>query len=304
MICIRKIIYLLPVFNFISYIQANVIDDKLLGIVKVSKANVRDRNIPLDKYIVDSYSLETVVELEYCDRYDWCKLKDKNLYMSKVALGTMVTSNKVDMNTTVTPEQADLEQVSEPVETPCIKLTQIDVDENEILDRQTQDRILKPYMHKCVDANTVKGILQTISQYYIKEGYITTKPYLKEQDIKDSQLDVSVSIGLVEDIVDAKTKEPNGRIYTAFILQKGELLNLRDLETSLEMVNRVPSVDAKFDILPGTQSGSSIVQVNTQETRPYHLTLGAIGEKSSYDNDPYLTADASIDNPLNIRLLA
>ncbi len=273
---------------------------QMLGVVKIETAKVRKKASPASKYIVDHYSLGTVVELEYCDRYDWCKLKDKNLYISKVALGTMVTSNKVERNTAIAPEQAELEQVSQPVETPCIKLTRIDVDENEILDRQTQDEMLKPYLHKCVDANTIRSILQTISQFYINLGFITTKPYIKEQDIKDEQLDISVSKGVVEKIIDAESKEPNGKIYTAFIGQKDELLNLRDLETSLEMVNRVPSVDAKFEIVPGTQPGSSIVQVNTQETRPYHLTLGAIGEKSSYDNDPYLTADASIDNPLNI----
>ncbi len=59
-------------------------DEKLVAIVKVSKAKVQDRAYPSSKYVVDYYNLGTVIELEYCDKYDWCKLKEKNLGMSPI----------------------------------------------------------------------------------------------------------------------------------------------------------------------------------------------------------------------------
>ncbi|WP_373003479.1 ShlB/FhaC/HecB family hemolysin secretion/activation protein [Sulfurimonas sp.] len=182
----------------------------------------------------------------------------------------------------------------------CIKLKQIDVDDSEILDAKTKDKLFEKYYGQCLEAATFKSIINSLSKYYIDSGYITTKPYLKEQSILDGQVDISVSKGIVEDIIDANTSKTNDKIKTAFVLQKDNPLNLRDLETSLEMMNRVPSTDAKFEIKAGTKHGSSIVEIKTKETFPLHLDIGATGEKNIYDDSLYLTAVVSLDNPLKI----
>ncbi|MGD9718619.1 MAG: ShlB/FhaC/HecB family hemolysin secretion/activation protein [Sulfurimonadaceae bacterium] len=275
----------------------------LVGVVKVPSAKVRSVPFPNSKYITDVYLLGTVMELEGCDNYDWCKIVGKKLYLSKADLGTMrihpyekksiSAKVSVEQNTTKTYEYKQ----SVPI---CIKLKRIDVDEFNVFSQDKKKDLLTQYLNTCVNEELIKSILQTISQFYINKGYITTKPYLKEQDINDEQLDISISKGVVEKIIDSKTKEPNGKIYTAFVGQKGELLNLQDLETSLEMINRVPSINAEFDIKPGTYNGSSIIEVDIKDERSYHLRLGATGENNAYDDNPYLTADASIDNLFNL----
>ena len=141
----------------------------------------------------------------------------------------------------------------------CIALKKINVDENEILDYKTQEKLLNKDIGKCLDKEVLNSVLNSISKYYINSGYITTKPYLKEQSILDGEIDISISKGILEDIVEINATRSNSNIKTAFIFQKDEPLNLRDLETSLEMMNRVPSVDAKFEIKPGTTQGGSIV---------------------------------------------
>ena len=182
----------------------------------------------------------------------------------------------------------------------CIELRKINVDENEILDYKTQEKLFKKDIGKCLDREVIKNILNSISKYYIDSGYITTKPYLTEQNVLDGEVDISVSKGILEDIVELNATRSNSNIVTAFLFQKDEPLNLRDLETSLEMMNRVPSVDAKFEIKPGTSQGSSIVEVKTKKSFPIHLNIGVTGERTIYDENPYLTAELSVDNPLNI----
>ncbi|HEY9203758.1 MAG TPA: ShlB/FhaC/HecB family hemolysin secretion/activation protein [Sulfurimonas sp.] len=182
----------------------------------------------------------------------------------------------------------------------CTQLLQITVDENDIFDKDAQDKFLRSYLGSCIDSALLQNILNTVSQYYIDKGNITTKPYFKEQNILDGKLEISVLKGYVEDIIHSETNSSDGRIATAFLFQKGELLNLRDLETSLEMMNRVPSYSSKFSIKPGTQTGKSIVSIQTQKEAPYRLMLGAVGEKDGYENNPYLNVDLSIDNLLNI----
>ncbi|MDA3946724.1 MAG: POTRA domain-containing protein [Helicobacteraceae bacterium] len=294
--------------------------EKFIGVIKIKSAKAYGKPLPDRKYVIGSYSLGTFVELESCDRYDWCKVSNQELYISKAALGTMyVPAEAYDRNAPVYPkiegnrsvepeakEEKKYEEIPDKQKVPqtkvasCIRLKHIDLDENDILNHDSQDELFKDYYSQCIDSNRLKAILNDISRFYIDAGYITTKPYLKEQDVLDGQLDISVLRGYIENIVNAETKESNWKIKTAFILQKGEILNLRDLETSLEMVNRVPSSNSRFEIMPGTSQGQSIVQIKENDALPYHLQLGVTGEQAINDNNPYLTALFSIDNLLNI----
>ncbi|RLA76398.1 MAG: hypothetical protein DRG78_19095 [Epsilonproteobacteria bacterium] len=281
------------------------IDKKIVGIVKVSKAKVQNRAFPNSKYVVDYYNLGTVIDLEYCDKYDWCKLKEKNLYISKASLGVIsfFPEEIKKIKKLTVPQQNIVRAVKVKETTPtqkCIKLKRINLDENDILDSKAQEKLFTPYYDRCLSSKTIKTFLSDISKYYMDEGFITKKPYLKEQTVLDGEIDVSISKGIVEDIIDANSSSSEAYIKTAFIFQKDESLNLRDLETSLEMINRVPSRDASFEIKPGTLQGSSIVEIKKKDNFPVHLNIGVTGEKSIRDENPYLTAELSIDNPLNI----
>lgn len=185
-------------------------------------------------------------------------------------------------------------------EDKCIQLKRIDLTENALFPKEKQDKLFAPYLGKCITAVMLKKILHTTSQYYIDQGYITTKPYLTQQNIKDGRLKINILKGKIENIVNSDTNQSSCAIATAFILQKGRVLNLRNLETSLEMMNRPPSVDAKFDIVPGTKPGSSIVKIKTKRSFPIYGTLGIVGDKSSDNGNPYETANISIDNLLHI----
>ena len=286
------IIALMLLFTCTLYANSS---DVLIAIVKTSKAKVRDRALPEDKYIVEYYHLGDVFYLDYCDKYDWCKIKDKQLYISKATLGVMEVAKP--RNTTVVAKEEKVKTKKQP---SCIPLTKIHVNENEIFDENAQTKLLSNYLHKCITSKLLKDILHTTAQYYIGKGYITTKPYLQQQNIKSGTLKISIAKGYLQDVLNSETNASDGRIATAFAFQKGKVLNLRDLETALEMMNRVPSYHSTFKIKPAAQAGASIVTIKTEKTTPYRLTVGAIGEKQDYETNPYLNADFSIDNLLNI----
>jgi len=182
----------------------------------------------------------------------------------------------------------------------CIKLHRVDLHGGRVLSREKQQTLFKPYMGKCIDGKLLKSLIADISGFYIKRGNITTRPYLKKQSIADGQVDIRVMKGSVEDIVDASSKKPNASTNTAFAFQKGRLLNLRDIETSLEMVNRPPSAHATFAAKPGSEPGASIIEVKRRDTSPWHLKLGLSGRRQATRNEGFVTAEASVDNPLNI----
>jgi len=180
----------------------------------------------------------------------------------------------------------------------CVPLGEVNVLDQGLTKHQL--KVIEPFIGQCIDGKLLKDIVRTVSLLYLKQGFITTRPYLKQQNIQDGQVDVSVLKGKVESIHDASTSLPSWRTSTAFAGQTGRGLNLQDIETSLEVMNRVPSSDAKFEIKPGTKQGLSIIDVKMNDGFPLHFKIGASGQKTLADKDPYLTSEISWDNPFNI----
>jgi hemolysin activation/secretion protein len=178
----------------------------------------------------------------------------------------------------------------------CVEFKAIDVKTNALLDSATAFDRVSSLAGRCIDAQLIRDILSTISSYFIEQGYVTTRPYLLEQDISDGEIDIDVLIGSIEAIVDADSGNSNASIAGAFAFHD-QVLNLRELETSLETIERPQSVQATFEIRPGNRQGSSIVAVKTEESRPFRIELGA---NARTDVDPQLSFRASLDNPLNI----
>lgn len=178
----------------------------------------------------------------------------------------------------------------------CVPLTRVDVGESEIFSPAAQRRLLAPFFGRCVDADLLRELLNAVSAYYLDLGFVTTRPYLREQNILDGQVEIEVLVGTVESIVDADSNARNSRISSAFAFH-GEVLSLRELETSLEMIERVPSVSARIEIRPGTAQGGSIVAIKSTEAERFRLELGINAET---DLDSQLSLRAAYDNPLNI----
>lgn len=315
---IRGFVFL---FIFLNFIYSS--EKELVSIVRTDNLSVYSKNIADDKYKVDSYSKGKVLKLDRCDKYNWCKVKDKELYLSKILLGIMEikkdNKNKklikkleqtLSKENIVKSEEKTKQNKKKPIKkqetkpkkkkTSCVKLKQIDLSENKIFDKNTQNKKFKNYINNCISGKLLKNIIDITSSYYLNKGYITTKPYLKEQDITDGQIDITILEGKVENIIHNKTKKSSWKIATAFVGQKDKILNLRDLETSLEMMNRVESADSNFELKPGKESGGSIVEIKTKESLPIHLSLGYSGRGTSSENDKDITGILTIDNLVGI----
>ncbi len=182
----------------------------------------------------------------------------------------------------------------------CIRLKAINLDEYQLFTLEQQQSLLHPYLGRCISAEMIKTIVTEVDSFYTNHGYITTKPYLKPQDINSGAIKINVVTGIIQNIVNSKTQKVDGKIATAFIHQNNSPLNLQDIETALEMINRVLSVDAKFKIKPSKQIGKSVIEVDTTESSPYHFSFGVNGEGDLNDENPDLNAVFSIDNLLGI----
>jgi len=178
----------------------------------------------------------------------------------------------------------------------CIRLLEVDIDGGELLPPAAARELAAPFLGECIDAAITGELLAAIADFLIASGYITSRPYLVEQDISDGQLEIRVLAGRIEAIVDADSGKSDRRIAAAFLFN-GEILDLRELETGLEALQRVASVDASIDIRPGKSPGGSIVAIERRESERLRFEIGA---NAQTDLDNQLSFLLNLDNPFDI----
>lgn len=178
----------------------------------------------------------------------------------------------------------------------CVRLDVVRIAQNPVIDAAQLRQLTGPFVGDCIDTRLLKDLLDSISTWFIDQGLVTTRPYLLEQDIGDGEIEIEVLVGRVEQVVDADSGVSNASIASAFLFNK-PLLNLRELETALEAIERPQSVQASFEIRPGTQPGGSIVAISSTRTSPLN---GELGANARTDVDPQLSFRLTLDNPFNI----
>ena len=158
--------------------------------------------------------------------------------------------------------------VEEDPQAPCFPIETIDVEGATLIPPEKLAAILEAHIGACQRISDLKSIATDITNWYMDAGYITSLAYLDEQDIADRQIDVTVLEGKVESFDDPVAARRNG----VFWGQTGDYLNLRDLEVSVDRMNRLPSHRSKIDLRSGSEHGLTVVNVTTEQQPPWRLT--------------------------------
>ena len=119
----------------------------------------------------------------------------------------------------------------------------------------------------------VKGInelLNRINQEIINRGYVTTRVYVGQQDLSKGKFVITLAPGLVGDI---KFRNENtwGTWHNAVCMRRGSLLNIRDIEQTVDNFNNVPSQNADIKLEPGIKEGESNLVIDIKRIKPWTL---------------------------------
>jgi hemolysin activation/secretion protein len=136
----------------------------------------------------------------------------------------------------------------------------------------------------CMTKQNLQEIQTIVQQMYVEKGYIGARIYFDFTEIKQNVLHVVADEGFLENILmeDAEGKPLSGtrtkmQIWDAFPLQKGRILNLRNIEQGLDQMNKLQSNNVTMDVRPGDKDGGSVVHIKNQKGNDTHITMG-------YDN--------------------
>lgn len=128
---------------------------------------------------------------------------------------------------------------------------------------------------RCLGLAEFQDLLRQLTALYLDRGYIAARVYLPEQDIVATRTLRLVAIeGQVTDVyVDGKPAGDDRLAVIAFPGLIGKPANLRDIEQGLDQVNRLSSLKATTEMLPGVGDGASILNVAVERTQPWHISV-------------------------------
>lgn len=167
---------------------------------------------------------------------------------------------------------------------PCMRVRGISVSGSTLLSGGAVDALTAPYQNTCMTLVDINNLLRNITNTYIEKGYITTRAFVDPAEQTPGLLRVLVIEGTVEDIiVNDGDKNSYYRGKTAFPSMIGSVLNLRDIEQGIDQLNRLPSASATVELVPGKETGGTIVKVTNQTKRSWRFGLGFdnLGQRST-----------------------
>lgn len=165
-------------------------------------------------------------------------------------------------------------------------------------------RDLKLTLPHCFGGEGLGILMNQVQNRIIEKGYVTTRVVIEEQDLRGGTLGLTAIAGKVRNtiIVD------NGRVprftklhaLTGLTFAKGDILNVRDIEQSLENLKRAPTVDANIEIIPSedkeAEVGDSDLKITYAQAIPFRLNLGLDDAGSKSTGKLQASATLSIDN--------
>lgn len=155
----------------------------------------------------------------------------------------------------------------------------------------------------CISIADINLVLRTITNRYVKDGFVTSRAVIGPQDLKSGVLGIIVVEGQLDAIssegVGTKRAYRKGELAAAFPNTRGRQLNLRDLEQGVDQLARLSSAEPDIDITPAELPGASnlIVRRKRADT-PLRASYSVNNEGSANTGRIQSTASIDIDSPL------
>ncbi|MDO4690362.1 MAG: ShlB/FhaC/HecB family hemolysin secretion/activation protein [Fusobacterium sp.] len=176
-------------------------------------------------------------------------------------------------------------------------------DEEKLLNEIEKERILEKYSAKELGSAKITNLLVELTNKLIAKGYITTVATISnDNDLKTKNLNIEIVPGKIEKII--LDEEDNLDILKKHFLFKtkaGEVLNVRDLDTTTENFNYLEANNMTMEIIPSEKPHHSIIKVTNQMKEKFTLSLLTNNHGEDRQNAIWRAgASINIDSPLGI----
>lgn len=158
------------------------------------------------------------------------------------------------------------------------------------------------FLDTCVGLASLQRLRTNLQGRLQALGFITSTLSLAEQDLQAGALQLQLHWGRVGqvriELPDTEDAARNTPAPHALALQPGEVLNLRDIEHTLENLARLPSQAARFVIEPSSAPNSSDLRIVISSQRRWRASLGLDAADVRRHSPWDAQAQAWLDAPL------
>lgn len=180
----------------------------------------------------------------------------------------------------------------------CVALKRIIVKGSNLIDEWELEVFEALFLGKCITPELTSQVLASATDFYLSRGFITSRAYLPNQNLKQGNLEILIAEGKVSDVVVNPGSQLN--VSTAFAKDEDLGLNIRDLEQAVDQMNAVPGNNVVMAVKPGDEPQSSQV-VFENKGKPGlkgRVSLDNAGTEATRENGASLSLQAG--NFLNL----
>lgn len=156
--------------------------------------------------------------------------------------------------------------------------------------------IADEHSNKVYTTKDINSLLQKLNEALLNKGYITSKVLLKAQNLSTGILKLSLIVGRVEAI------KFNNKGYYGNVLpfKKGQILNVRELEQTIDNLNSVLNQKAIVKLEPGSKVGDTVVIFNVENNARFEINTSVDNFGNEDTGNTQGNLSLAIAKPLNI----
>ncbi|WP_407084089.1 ShlB/FhaC/HecB family hemolysin secretion/activation protein [Yersinia proxima] len=196
---------------------------------------------------------------------------------------------------------ASVGRITFPVEKPCFVIQRVAVSGTEPLPRWLPlQRLAEQAQNQCLGAKGINLLMGQLQNRLIDHGYVTTRVLAPQQDLNSGTLALQVVPGKIRHVALTPDSDRHVTLFSAFPARPGNLLDLRDIEQGLENLQRVPTVQASMELIPGSAPGETDIALNWKQSKMWRLAA-SLDDSGTRSTGRYQGgATLFLDNPLSL----
>ncbi|MGH1475082.1 ShlB/FhaC/HecB family hemolysin secretion/activation protein [Yersinia proxima] len=196
---------------------------------------------------------------------------------------------------------ASVGRITFPVEKPCFVIQRVAVSGTEPLPHWLPlQRLAEQAQNQCLGAKGINLLMGQLQNRLIDHGYVTTRVLAPQQDLNSGTLALQVVPGKIRHVALTPDSDRHVTLFSAFPARPGNLLDLRDIEQGLENLQRVPTVQASMELIPGSAPGETDIALNWKQSKMWRLAA-SLDDSGTRSTGRYQGgATLFLDNPLSL----
>ncbi len=196
---------------------------------------------------------------------------------------------------------ASVGRITFPAEKPCFVIEHVTVSGTEPLPRWLPlQQLADQAKNQCLGAKGINLLMGQLQNRLIDHGYVTTRVLAPQQDLNSGTLALQVVPGKIRQVALTPNSDHHVTLFSAFPARPSNLLDLRDIEQGLENLQRVPTVQASMELIPGSAPGETDIALNWQQRKMWRLAA-SLDDSGTRSTGRYQGgATLFLDNPLSL----